>query len=148
MRDRGKNLDASALNVVQRFRERFLVAGIELNVISRTIGFKADGFANYKRDGFSFCLADALRALGAAFLLMEQWVRYFMRQSGELLGGSLAGKQRDFSGRALPLRGINRFGVFKLDAASQNEALQPFSVSSGVALGIRKFGKRFTVGVG
>src|SRR5947209_7915035 len=79
---------------------------------------------------------------------MEQRVSYLVRQSGELLGRTLARKQRDLSRRALPLRGINRVGIFKLNAALYNEVLQPFRVPSGITLSIAKFGKRLTVGVG
>jgi hypothetical protein len=45
-RDRGEHLSAGTLQVFQRFGERLLVAGIELNLVSRIICLEADGFAN------------------------------------------------------------------------------------------------------
>ena len=46
-RNSGKNLGTDALHVLQRFLQDILVAGIELDVVGRTLRLEADDFADH-----------------------------------------------------------------------------------------------------
>ena len=58
----------SLVDELERSGQGFAVTGIELNVIAGGgASFKADGLANDKRNGFSFCFADRFVRGGPTF---------------------------------------------------------------------------------
>lgn len=96
-RDSGKNLCAGTLYVLQRFCQRLLVAGIELDVVSGILGFEADGFADDKCNGFRLCLTDTLRRLAASILAVKERVSRLMGQRSKFLCRTLTGQQHNLS---------------------------------------------------
>src|SRR6266480_574157 len=77
-RYRSENFSTGALNMLQRFRQGFLVACVQVNVVNGILCLEAGGFADDKSDSLRLCLTDALRCLDTAFLHVEKAVSHFV----------------------------------------------------------------------
>ena len=76
-----EDLRRSFLDGRQRFRERFLIASVECNVIGGCrVGFKTNSATHGERDRFRLRLSHHLRERRRVFLVVEHLVSEFVYQ--------------------------------------------------------------------
>jgi hypothetical protein len=94
--ERGKNHGGGLLNHFQALGQKCGVAVVQVNVIGGCpSGFEADGLANDEGDCLGFRLAYSLGGCGAAFCLVQHFVREFVNEGRKLLGGFLTRKENN-----------------------------------------------------
>ena len=93
-------------NIVQTLEQKFRVSPVQLDVVGGGHArFESDGLADDISYGLGFGLPDRLRRGGPPRLVMQEFVRQFVREHGGMFGGARSGSKVVFPPSEMPRAG-------------------------------------------
>src|SRR5260221_5713422 len=135
IRERAEHLGGRLPYVAEAVGKDLGISIPQLDVIaSGRTGFKSDGVANDECGCLGFGFADSARGAAAAIVAVEEFMRQFMGERGELFRRRLAGKKRDAATARRAACGRDAGRIFDRDSLRLCEAAEPFAKSTRITL--------------
>jgi len=111
---------------------------MQLDIVGRSgSGFKSDGLTDDIGHRLGLCFSDRLRRGRPPRLVMQKFVRQFVRGHRSMFSGVQIRKQGNLPAFGNAARGMNRFGVFEPDAEREGRGGEFLAVMPGIALDSR-----------